>query len=74
MAQRVEDAGVGRWLHKFKFTSEQLRETIEMMLTEEEKVLREKNIKRIQAMMKIHGGIERAVDLIEMVAEHGMKN
>ena len=49
MAQRIEDAGVGKWLHKFKFTSEQLKQTIESMLTEEEVSLREKNIKRIQS-------------------------
>ena len=72
MAQRVEDAGVGRWLNKFTFTSEQLKQTIQTMFKEVERSTRERNIRRIQAWMKLHGGIERAVDLIETVAEHGV--
>lgn len=72
MAQRVADAGVGRWLNKFTFTSEQLQQTIEIMFRNEERRTRERNIRRIQAWMRFHGGIERAVDLIETVTEHGI--
>ena len=73
MAQRVEDAGVGRWLHKFTFTSQQLKQTIINMFEEKQRSAREKNLQRIQAWMKLHGGIERTVDLIETVAEHGVE-
>jgi len=74
MAQRLEDAGVGKWLNKLTFTSEQFKETIEIMFKEEEISFRQRNIKRIQTMMKLHGGIERAVDLIEIVAEYGIES
>jgi hypothetical protein len=74
MAQRLEDAGVGKWLNKLTFTSKQLKETIEIMLQENEISLRQRNIKRIQTLMKLHGGVERAVDLIEIVAEYGIES
>ncbi|CAF0990171.1 unnamed protein product [Adineta ricciae] len=74
MAQRLEDAGVGKWLNQNKFTPDQLKQTVELMLTSGEMVSRERNIKRIQAIMKLHGGVERAVDLIEMTAEYGIKS
>ncbi|CAF3079395.1 unnamed protein product [Rotaria sp. Silwood2] len=74
MAQCLEDAGVGRWLQKYDFTSEILKQTIETMLNKEERLLREKNIKRIETMTKLHGGVEHAVDLIEMYAEYGIKS
>ena len=74
MAQRLEDAGVGKWLNKLNFTSEQLKTTIEIMLREEEIVTRTKNMKRLQKVMQWHGGVERAVDLIEIVAEYGIES
>ncbi|CAF2953607.1 unnamed protein product [Rotaria sp. Silwood2] len=74
MAQCLEDAGIGRWLHKYDFTSEKLKQTIEMMLNNEERLFREKNIKRIETIMKLDGDAEHAVDLIEMFAEYGIKS
>lgn len=74
MAQRLEDAGVGKWLDKLTFTSEELKSTIEMMLSDTEKTQRENNIQQVRKIMKWHGGVERAVDLIEIVSEYGIQS
>ncbi|UJR12431.1 hypothetical protein I4U23_016607 [Adineta vaga] len=74
MAQRLTDAGVGRWLNHLTSTSENLRDIIIKMFEEKEKILREENLRRIQTMMRLHGGVEKAVDFIEMVAEYGTES
>lgn len=74
MAQRVQDAGVGQWLHKINITSEQLKHVIESMLNDQEMLRTEKNIKRIQKLMRLSGGVERAVDLIEMFVDYGIES
>ena len=73
MAQRLVDAGVGRWLDNLKSTSEELRANITIMFSEEEYSSRQENIQRIQTIIRIHGGVERAVDLIEMATEYGIE-
>ncbi|CAF1070935.1 unnamed protein product [Adineta steineri] len=73
MAQRLIDANVGRSLDKLTFTPEELRETIEIMFKEDEILFSQENIKRIQRIIRLNGGVERAVDLIEMVADYGFQ-
>ncbi|CAF0967451.1 unnamed protein product [Adineta steineri] len=73
MAQRLIDANVGRSLDKLTFTPEELRETIEIMFKEDQILFRQENIKRIQRIIRLQGGVERAVDLIEMVADYGFQ-
>ncbi|CAF1624158.1 unnamed protein product, partial [Didymodactylos carnosus] len=68
MGHQVSDAGVGILLDKVKFTSNELRTKIEEILKNKNYSL---NIKRVQAQIKLHGGVQRAADIIETVAQVG---
>jgi UDP:flavonoid glycosyltransferase YjiC (YdhE family) len=65
MAWRVQDAGVGVWLDKYRFTPQQLRDAITQTGTSD--ALRA-NIPAIQATFAAAGGVRRAADLIEQTA------
>ncbi|CAF1525312.1 unnamed protein product [Didymodactylos carnosus] len=68
VGNQIHHAGVGILLDKFKFTSDQLTSSIYSLLNDRNYSM---NIKRIQALIKLHGGVERAVNIIETVAEFG---
>jgi hypothetical protein len=70
MGHRIQDAGVGVLLDKLAFTPEELRSHIETIL---ENKNYSHNIKRMQVMMKLHGGVQHAADTIETVAQFGSK-
>jgi hypothetical protein len=68
MDNQVRNAGVGLSLDKFKFTSDELKAKIEQILNSKNY---SSNIERLQAQMKLHGGVQRAADIIETVAQFG---
>lgn len=68
MDNQVQNAGVGLSLDKFKFTSNELKTKIEQILNNNNY---SRNIERVQAQMKLHGGVQRAADVIETVARFG---
>ncbi|CAF4164068.1 unnamed protein product [Adineta steineri] len=71
MANQVRAAGVGEVLNKFKFTSNELSMKIDEVLTNQTMI---KNIQRLQVSMKLHGGVHRAANIIEGVAQSGPEN
>jgi MGT family glycosyltransferase len=66
MALRVADAGIGVWLDKQKFTTEELRDAIMMVLTNEAMGVAMANV---QQALEVAGGVDRAADLIEAQAQ-----
>ncbi len=68
MDNQVHNTGVGLSLDKFKFTSDELKTKIEQILNSKNY---SRNIERVQAQMKLHGGVQRAADIIETVAQFG---
>jgi MGT family glycosyltransferase len=65
MALRLQDAGVGSWLRKHRFTPEQLREHVRRACRSDE--FRAK-IGALQSGFALAGGVARAADLIEQAA------
>lgn len=68
MDNQVQHAGVGLSLDKFKFTADELKSKLEQILNNN---TYSRNIERVQAQMKLHGGVQRAADIIETVAKFG---
>lgn len=65
MALRLEDAGIGSWLDKHRFTPEQLREHVRQACRSDEF---RAEICALQASFTVAGGVARAADLIEQAA------
>ena len=65
MAIRVADAGIGLWMNKRTFTSEQLRAGILQVITGD---TFRRALPRVQRSLDEAGGVRRAADLIERVA------
>jgi UDP:flavonoid glycosyltransferase YjiC (YdhE family) len=65
MALRLQDAGVGSWLDKHRFTPEQLREHVRQACSSDEF---RAEIGALQSGFMAAGGVARAADLIEQAA------
>ena len=68
IGNQIHHAGVGILLDKSKFTSDQLTSSIYSLLDNRNYLI---NIKRVQAQIKLHGGVKRAGNIIETVAQFG---
>lgn len=68
-AMRGFDAGVARVLDKKRFTADDIRREIDHILASEKEF--QTGIARGQDLLKLAGGVQRAVDLVEHVYVHG---
>lgn len=68
-AMRGFDAGVARVLDKKRFTADDIRREIDHILASEKEF--QTGIARGQDLLKLAGGVQRAVDLVEHVYAHG---
>jgi len=71
MATRVEDAGIGSHVSKLTFTSSSLLHSIEQLLAPSNASTYTTNLRKARAGMMLSGGVERAGDVLEFVAEYG---
>jgi UDP:flavonoid glycosyltransferase YjiC (YdhE family) len=69
MGLRVQDAGVGLLLGKGRLTATGLREAIRRVLSDPSFT---RNIPAIQSSFSLAGGVRRAADLIEHLADVGI--
>jgi polyene glycosyltransferase len=80
MAARVEDAGVGKQLKKSTFTASTLLDALDALLLRSTPSqvaaadARTSALAKVRAAMRLAGGVERAVDYIEYVAQHGVSS
>lgn len=70
MAYRVVDAGVGLVADKMNFTAEEISQKLLVLINDQEKFL--SNIHKVQDTFKLNGGIQKAANLLEFVAKHGV--
>lgn len=71
MAARVHDAGVGTFLSKSTFTAGSLTDSLAELLDDAKQANFTQSITTVRAAMKLAGGVERAADYIEFVAQYG---
>jgi UDP:flavonoid glycosyltransferase YjiC (YdhE family) len=65
LALRVADAGIGVWLRKEKFTTDELRDAILRVLKDKAFV---DAMAKVQRALAAAGGVAHAADLIEVQA------
>jgi len=70
MAQRVVDAGVGQRLDKQTFTTQQVKSAVSLFLHPSASLTA--SLVRVQSLVKMAGGVSRAVDLIQHAHEFGV--
>jgi len=71
MAVRVSDGGVGIHLNKRRVTSQQIKESVHLLLTQESF---RTNCARVSAELRLSGGAKRVADLIEMNVKYGLSH
>lgn len=72
MAARVLDAGVGVHLSKSSFTADSLLDSLTTLLSPALESRYAASLQKARDAMVLSGGVDRAVNFIEFVAEHGV--
>jgi len=73
MGYRVADAGVGAWLDKLNFTSEEVTSNVNRMIADSDGSIA-RSLAANSHALKMAGGAKRAADLIEHVALYGVSH